>query len=135
MLPPIAPFLSPKAVFREKLMAERRAASAARPDAARHAARLFMEHIPVAAGDIEARLGCPPILPVMDTRVLAEHVDQIAFVMTSRRTPKALARRALAALGVNQRKVVGVVLNEVDDADLGDIARYARAYASPRLAA
>ena len=79
-------------------------------------------------------LDCPPILPVVDTRVLAEHVDQIAFVMTSRRTPKTLARRALAALGANEEKVVGIVLNEVEEAELGDLARYARAYA-PLMAA
>ncbi len=79
-------------------------------------------------------LDCPPILPVVDTRVLAAHVDQIAFVMTSRRTPKTLARRALAALGPNERKVVGVVLNEVEEADLGDLVEYGRAYA-PLMAA
>lgn len=47
MLPPIAPTYSIKRVLREKLRSERRAAARAQPDAGKHAARLFIEHIPI----------------------------------------------------------------------------------------
>jgi 5-formyltetrahydrofolate cyclo-ligase len=45
MLPPIAPLLNPKRILRERMKAERRAAI--RPDAGRHAARIFMDSIPL----------------------------------------------------------------------------------------
>jgi len=59
----------------------------------------------------------PPLLPVVDARFLADLVDQIVFVMTWKRTPKALAKRAMKLLGLNSRKVIGVVVNQVDPAD------------------
>lgn len=62
----------------------------------------------------------PPLLPVIDSRVIADYADQIVFVMTWRKTPKQLAKRALKCLGFNHRKVVGVVMNEVDPAVLDD---------------
>lgn len=62
----------------------------------------------------------PPLLPVIDGRILADHADQIVFVMTWRKTPKQLARKSLASLGFNQSKLVGVVVNEVDDAIIAD---------------
>lgn len=62
----------------------------------------------------------PPLLPVIDGRVLADHADQIVFVMSWRRTPKQLARRALSSLGFNQSKLVGVVVNQVDQDVLAD---------------
>lgn len=62
----------------------------------------------------------PPLLPVIDGRILADHADQIVFVMSWRRTPKQLARRALSSLGFNQSKLVGVVVNQVDAEILAD---------------
>ena len=59
-------------------------------------------------------IDAPPLLPVIDARILADHADQIVFVMAWRRTPKQLARRALNSLGFNQSKLVGVVVNQVD---------------------
>lgn len=50
MFLPIAPFLSGKQALRERLKAERRAAAAARPDAALHACANFLRAIPVDAG-------------------------------------------------------------------------------------
>ncbi len=47
MLPPIAPMTDPKALSRERMKAERRAAAKTRPDAATHAARNFMASIPI----------------------------------------------------------------------------------------
>ncbi len=52
MLPPITPFLDPKHIWRERMKGERRAAAKARPDAAVHAARNFLDAIPIADEDI-----------------------------------------------------------------------------------
>jgi succinoglycan biosynthesis transport protein ExoP len=77
-------------------------------------------------GEILARLkqrfevivvDAPPLLPVVDTRLVAYHADQIALVTSWRRTPAALAKRAVKCLGVNAQKVVGVVVNKVDDGE------------------
>jgi Mrp family chromosome partitioning ATPase len=60
----------------------------------------------------------PPLLPVVDGRLLADHADQIVFVMSWKSTPKELARRALKLLGYSQGKVAGVILNRVDPSEL-----------------
>lgn len=60
-------------------------------------------------------LAAPPLLPVSDTRILADYCDQIVLAMTWQKTPKALARQALQTLGANQAKMAGVVLTEVSD--------------------
>ena len=65
-------------------------------------------------------MDAPPLLPVIDARILADQSDQIVFVMSWRSTPKQLARRALSSLGYNQGKLVGVVVNQVDEDLLSD---------------
>lgn len=65
-------------------------------------------------------IDAPPLLPVIDGRILADHSDQIVLVMVWRRTPKQLARKALNALGRNQRKIAGVIVAEVDPAVIAD---------------
>ena len=62
----------------------------------------------------------PPLLPVIDGRILADYADQIVFVMSWRRIPKQLVRRALSSLGFNQSKLIGVVVNQVDQDILSD---------------
>lgn len=58
-------------------------------------------------------IDAPPLLPVVDARIIADVADQIVMVATWRRTPKEMVRRALRTLGQNAGKVVGVVLNKV----------------------
>lgn len=65
-------------------------------------------------------LDCPPLLPVIDSRIVGDHADQIVFIMSWRSTAKQMARRALASLGFNQRKLVGVVVTRVDPDVLAD---------------
>lgn len=65
-------------------------------------------------------IDAPPLLPVLDGRILADHADQIVLVMTWRRTPKQMARRAIKTLGGNTAKILGVVVNEVDDDIIAD---------------
>ncbi|MHA7871395.1 MAG: 5-formyltetrahydrofolate cyclo-ligase [Hyphococcus sp.] len=69
MLPPIAPLAHPKQLLRERMKAERRAAAKARPDAARHAARSFMDAIAIPDHAIVALYY--PIKDELDTEPLA----------------------------------------------------------------
>ena len=69
MLPPIAPFLNPKHVLRERMKGERRAAAKARPDAATHAASNFLSSITV-PNDAVVSLYYP-IKDELDTEPLA----------------------------------------------------------------
>lgn len=58
-------------------------------------------------------IATPPLLPVIDARIIADLADQIVFVMTWQKTPKQIAKKALALLDTNQHKIAGVVLNDV----------------------
>ena len=60
----------------------------------------------------------PPLMPVIDGRILADYADQIVFVMTWQKTPKQLAKKAIKTLGLNEQKIAGVVLNDVAEAAL-----------------
>jgi polysaccharide biosynthesis transport protein len=66
-------------------------------------------------------MDAPPVMPVSDARLLATYADQIAFVMTWRRTPKDIVRRALKLFGRNQAKIAGVVVNRVDPDHLDQV--------------
>lgn len=68
----------------------------------------------------------PPLLPVIDGRILADYADQIVFSITWRKTPKQLAKRALRLLGPNQNKVAGVVVNQIDQGALEDSLGFVR---------
>jgi len=72
-------------------------------------------------------LTAPPLLPVIDGRIIADHVDQIIFLMTWRQTPKPLAKKALKLLGPNSGKVVGVALCEVAPETIEDSLGVVRA--------
>jgi succinoglycan biosynthesis transport protein ExoP len=63
-------------------------------------------------------LSAPPLLPVIDGRILADYCDQIVFVMTWQKTPKQLARKAMKTLGYNERKIAGAILNDVADDEM-----------------
>lgn len=74
----------------------------------------------------------PPILPVVDARVMADQADQIVLVMGWRSTPRQLVRRAVHAFGPNMHKIAGVVLNRVDADGLAELDGV-KAAAEPRL--
>jgi capsular exopolysaccharide synthesis family protein len=59
-------------------------------------------------------IDAPPLLPVVDARILASYADQIVFLAVWRRTPRELIRRAVRLLGSNSVMLQGVVLNQVD---------------------
>ena len=58
-------------------------------------------------------IAVPPLLPVIDGRILADYADQIVFVVAWQKTPRQLAKTALKTLGLNDRKLAGVILNNV----------------------
>jgi polysaccharide biosynthesis transport protein len=59
----------------------------------------------------------PPLLSQSDARTLAELADDVVFVTAWHRTPRVLAKRALALLDANQHKLAGAVLSEIADSD------------------
>ncbi len=85
----------------------------------RQAELLATAAMPKALGRLKSQfdtivIDAPPLLPVIDTRIIADYADQIVFVMAWRRTPKQLARKAMKLLSVNEDRITGVVVNQVD---------------------
>ena len=67
-------------------------------------------------------LDTPPIVPIVDTHILAGLADGVVLVVRARQTKSELFRRAVESLGGSN--VIGVVLNDVEYAD----TPYAYAY-------
>lgn len=59
-------------------------------------------------------VSAPPVLPVLDARILADYADQIILVVGWQKTPRQLVKKAIARLGFNAEKLIGVVLTDVD---------------------
>ena len=57
----------------------------------------------------------PPIIPVSDPLLLASKVDGILLVLKAGTTQKEVAKRAVNIISGNEHKIVGVVLNNVDN--------------------
>lgn len=64
-------------------------------------------------------IDAPPLLPVVDARILAGYADQILLVAAWRKTPKDIIRKAVRLLGGNAALLSGVILNQVDPTTLG----------------
>jgi capsular exopolysaccharide synthesis family protein len=62
-------------------------------------------------------LDTAPVLPVADTRVLAQKVDAVVCVARWKQTPRAAVAHALRILKSQNANVVGVVLTRVDMAE------------------
>ncbi|HET9400045.1 MAG TPA: CpsD/CapB family tyrosine-protein kinase [Candidatus Acidoferrales bacterium] len=60
-------------------------------------------------------LDSPPMLPVSDTSVMAEHCDGVLLVVRAKMTPFDVIQKVKKQLG--DKKILGVVLNAVDDRD------------------
>jgi polysaccharide biosynthesis transport protein len=95
-------------------------ASARRPDFMIDAASLLESHqFGRVLEQLKAQfdvviIDAPPLLPVVDARIIAGHCDAIIFVTAWRRTPRQLAKEALKCLGPAAAKVVGAIVNQVD---------------------
>ncbi|MCB1509778.1 MAG: polysaccharide biosynthesis tyrosine autokinase [Hyphomicrobiaceae bacterium] len=66
----------------------------------------------------------PPVMPVVDARLMAMYADQIVLVTTWRKTPKDIAKQTVKLLGANQAKLVGVVVNRVAPSEIPDATGY-----------
>lgn len=86
VLPPITPAFASKEILRRRMMAERRAAALARSDAGRHAARVFMDHVPVPDGSTVALYH--PMQDELDTKPLAEAMLERGINIALPVTPK-----------------------------------------------
>lgn len=65
-------------------------------------------------------ISAPALLEADDAQILADLADQIVFLTAWHRTPRTLAKKAVALLEANQRKIAGAVLADVsDDRDAG----------------
>jgi 5-formyltetrahydrofolate cyclo-ligase len=82
----MTPGFASKEILRLRMMAERREAAAARPDAGRHAARVFMDHVPIPHGADVALYH--PVKDELDTKPLAEALIERGFSIALPVTPK-----------------------------------------------
>ena len=81
-------------------------------------------------------IDAPPLLPVVDARIIAQQVDGIVFVAAWRRTPRQLAKEAIKTLGPAAAKIIGAVVNQVDHASMQrDWSSIGRPFLNSRLAA
>ena len=55
----------------------------------------------------------PPVMPVVDARILAEQSHQVVLVSRWQRTPSALVRRAGELLALSGAQMAGLVVNDV----------------------
>ncbi len=87
LLPPVSP-LAPgsKAILRLKMTSERKAAAKARPDAGKHAARVFLDNIPAPDGAIISLYH--PMRDELDTKPLAAALLERGFAIALPVTPK-----------------------------------------------
>jgi Mrp family chromosome partitioning ATPase/capsular polysaccharide biosynthesis protein len=66
-------------------------------------------------------LSAPPLLTFSDAHVLAELADEIVFATAWQKTPRRLAKKALATIGSHQNKLAGAALTEIVDRDSASI--------------
>src|ERR1035437_4150944 len=59
----------------------------------------------------------PTLLNMADSRILASYVDGVVLIVTSRATPKALAKQACANVRGAGATIIGVVLNQLEIGD------------------
>ena len=56
-------------------------------------------------------IDCPPVVPVLEPLMIAEHVDSLLLVAMAGQTPVTMIRRMKQILAPVERKVAGVILN------------------------
>lgn len=86
VLPPMTLGFASKEILRLRMSAERRDAAAARPDAGRHAARNFMDRVPIPAGATISLYH--PMKDELDTKPLAAALIERGFRIALPVTPK-----------------------------------------------
>lgn len=73
----------------------------------------------------------PPLLPVSDARLIAQHVDGVILVSAAGMEKPATMRSALEKLAMSESRLLGIVLNRVgeDAEEFGGYYYYGRAHA------
>ncbi len=94
-LPPLTPGFASKEILRLRMAAARKEAARARPDAGKHAARVFMEHAPLPEGAIVSLYH--PMKDELDTKPLAEALLAKGFTIALPVTPKRRGRLTFRA--------------------------------------
>ena len=67
----------------------------------------------------------PPVLPVPDARILAQHSDAILYAVRWDKTDKRLIRAGQSALGTVNANITGLVLTQVN---MKQLRRYGQAH-------
>ena len=57
----------------------------------------------------------PPIIPVSDPLLIASHVDGVLVIVRAGATPREVAKRAINLLQNSKIKILGTVLNNIDE--------------------
>jgi polysaccharide biosynthesis transport protein len=70
----------------------------------------------------------PPVVPVVDAKAFAPHVDELIFVIEWSATTRDVVREALESADVLRQKVIGCVLNKADPAELKRFEAYKGRY-------
>jgi Mrp family chromosome partitioning ATPase len=70
----------------------------------------------------------PPILPASDALVLAPHTDGVVFVVKAGKLNREMVRKAVDQLRKTNAKILGAVLNQVDDQRGGYYKYYEKYY-------
>ena len=72
-------------------------------------------------------IDCPPVEPVIDARILAEHSDQLVFVCKWRGTQASVALRAFENLKTPHNKFAIAAFNKMDQGEFGSKYGYGQA--------
>jgi len=75
-------------------------------------------------------IDCPPVTAVVDSRVMANHVDKVLFVTEWRRTPREVVERAIGLMSEHRDRLVGLVINKANFVDMRYYSSYYSYYYS-----
>ncbi|MDP2620652.1 MAG: polysaccharide biosynthesis tyrosine autokinase [Hyphomicrobiales bacterium] len=73
-------------------------------------------------------LDSSPISPVVDARILSTAVDSIVLVVEWDKTPREAVQAAIKSMGLDKRKLAGVVLNKVNMKRMANYSHYMGKY-------
>lgn len=93
--------------------------------------RMFVDFLQHCADEYDlVMIDTPPVLSVTDALIVSRQTDGVVFVVNALKTNRNLARQAVAALEQVNARVLGVVLNRVQQRDRQYGYAYSYYYAS-----
>ncbi len=69
-------------------------------------------------------IGCPPIMPVVDVKMMERFIDRFVFVIEWGQTPRRAVQEALDDVDITRERTLCCVLNKVDPAELQRVDAY-----------